>query len=411
MRIVHISPRYFPSVGGAELHIQKLSEDLASRGHQVTVLTANVDNVWGSDRLGSLPTMQVINGVRVQRFRPDGGLLASVLEGLHNHVRGGYRFCNWVFGKDGLEVLLEETPRLVQLIPLLIASRADIVASANWFWPPAYYAHLARKLRRFTLVGIPLFHTAEPWCKRSIYKKMLANCDAVIANTAYEASYVQEQGAIRVEVAGVGIDPKSFECRNGGEIRARYGLGTLPVVGFVGRQFPNKGPITLLRAMRIVWKWNYEVRLILAGPRWLERDEVGAFIASLTEFERERIVRIDEFPEKEKASLYDSFDVFVMPSTGESFGIAYLEAWMCRKPVIGARIGPTRCVIDEGTDGLLVDPENAEDTARAIITLLSDSKMGERMGRSGHDKTVSNYTWDKVADKVEKLYFALLAAK
>ena len=409
MRIVHVTPMYFPAVGGGELHIQRLSEGLALRGHEVTVLTANVRNVWEIGRCGSLPAMEVINGVKVRRFRPDGGLLGSVLEGLHS-IRGGYRSCRLVFGKDGLELLLER-PLLVQLILRLVATPADIVASANWHWPPAYHVYLARRLKRFTLVGIPLFHIAEPWCKRPIYKKMLANCDAVIANTACEANFVEEQAAIRVEVGGVGVDPKSFECRNGGEIRARYGLGALPVVGFVGRQLANKGAITLLQAMRIVWKWNHEVRLVLAGPRWRQRDDVGAVIGSLAEFERERIVRIDEFPDKDKASLYDSFDVFVLPSTEESFGIAYLEAWMCRKPVIGARIGPTQCVIDEGTDGLLVDPGNAEGTAQAIIALLSDSQMRERMGRSGHDKTLANYTWDKVTDKVEKLYLELLAAK
>ena len=48
---------------------------------------------------------------------------------------------------------------------------------------------------------------------------------------------------------------------------------------------------------------------------------------------------------------------------------------------------------------------------QAIIALLSDSQMRERMGRSGRDKTVANYTWDKVTDKVEKLYLELLAAK
>ncbi len=411
MRIVHVTPMYFPFIGGCELHIQKLSEGLASRGHEVAVLTANIRNIreLANGIYGGLPDEEAIGAVKVQRFRPDGGMLGSILEGW-SHIRGGYRSYSLVFGKDGVEFLLGR-PLLVQLIPHLVATRADIVVSANWYFSPAYHTYLASKLKRFTLVGIPLFHTAEPWCKTPIYNKMLANCDAIVVNTAYEADFVREQGAIRVEVAGVGIDPRFFECRNGGEIRARYGLGSFPVVGFVGRQLPNKGPITLLQAMRIVWKWNHEVRLVLAGSRWLERDEVGAVIGSLTEFERERILRIDEFPEKDKASLYDSFDVFVMPSTGESFGIAYLEAWMCRKPVIGARIGPTRCVIDEGTDGLLADPDNAEDTARAIIALLSDSGMRDRMGRSGHDKTVANYTWDKVTDKVEKLYLELLAAK
>jgi glycosyltransferase involved in cell wall biosynthesis len=189
-----------------------------------------------------------------------------VLERLYSHVRGGYRSLSQLLGEEGLDVLMGK-PLLVQLIPHLVAARADIVASSNWFWSPAYCTYLARKLKRFTLVGIPFFHTAEPWwCNRPIYKRMLMDCCAVMANTSYEANFVRKQGAVRVEVCGVGIDPRSFEHYDGRKIRARYGVGNHPVVGFVGRSDLNKGAILLLQAMKRVWEWNREVRLVLAGP-------------------------------------------------------------------------------------------------------------------------------------------------
>ena len=71
-------------------------------------------------------------------------------------------------------------------------------------------------------------------------------------------------------------------------------------------------------------------------------------------------------------------------------GLSYLEAWMCQKPVIDARIGSTQCVIEDGVDGLLVDPKNPEDIGRAIIELLSDKNKRERMGRNGQVKTRAN---------------------
>jgi len=315
-----------------------------------------------------------------------------------------------LLGKEGVDFFLV-TPALVQLIPHLVAARMDIIATSNWNYTPAYHTYLAKKFKKCILVGIPFFHTAESWCNRPIYKKMLANCDAVVVMTAFEANFVRNQAATRVEVFGVGVEPSAFEHRDGRAIRARYGLDNHPVVGFVGRSDLNKGAILLLQAMRRVWEWNREVRLVLAGPRAGRVKEVESFIEGLTEFERNRIVVIDDFPEKDKASIYDSFDVFVLPSTGESFGIAYLEAWMCCKPVIGARIGPTQCVIDQGIDGLLVDPADPQDTTQSIIKLLSDSEERDRMGRSGHATTIAQFTWDKVTDEVEKLYLELLAAK
>ncbi len=413
MRIVHVTPLYFPSYGGGELHVQKLSEGLAARGHEVTVLTANVRDIGelGAGVCGGLPHVEVMGAVKVRRFRPDGGVMGSVLESWQKHIRGSYRSLSLLLGKDGVELFMER-PLLIQLIAHLLATRVDIVASAIWYWPPAYHTYLARKLKRFTLVGIPFFHTAEAWsCNRPIYRRMLANCDAVVVNTAHEASFVREQAAVRVEVVGVGVEPSAFEHRDGRAIRARYGLGNHPIVGFVGRSAPNKGAIVLLQAMRRVWEWNREVRLVLAGPRAGRRKEVETFIAGFTEFERERIVMIDDFPEKDKASIFDSFDVFVLPSTGESFGIAYLEAWMCDKAVVGARIGPTQCVVEEGVDGLLAKPKDPEDTAHAIIELLADRRRREAMGRSGHAKTIAQYTWDKVTDRVERLYLDLQAAK
>jgi glycosyltransferase involved in cell wall biosynthesis len=316
-----------------------------------------------------------------------------------------------LLGKDGVQLFLE-VPRLIQLIPRLVATRTDIVASVNWFWPPAYHAHLARTLRSFPLVGIPIFHTAEPWwCERPIYKKMLAQCDTVVVNTAYEGEFVRRKGAAQVEVVGVGIDPANSEHADGRAIRTRYDLADHPVVGYVGRADLNKGALLLLRAMKEVWKWNKEVRVVLAGPRAGRKQQVDNFIASLTGFERKRIVLIDDFPEHEKASIFDAFDVFVLPSTGESFGIAYLEAWMLRKPVIGARIGPTRCVIDEGLDGLLVDPVDPGETTQAIVGLLSDQHTRERMGRAGYGKVIARFTWEKVINRMEKIYLGVLAAK
>jgi glycosyltransferase involved in cell wall biosynthesis len=134
-------------------------------------------------------------------------------------------------------------------------------------------------------------------------------------------------------------------------------------------------------------------------------------VDGLSVTQKERVVHIGPFDETEKGSIFDAFDVLALPSKEESFGIAYLEAWACRKPVIGARTGPIRCVVDEGIDGLLVDPDDADDIARAIIELLSDSNMRERMGRSGHAKTVTHYTWDKIIDRVERLYVDLVAVR
>jgi glycosyltransferase involved in cell wall biosynthesis len=409
LSIVHVSPMYHPAVGGAELHLKEVSEGLVARGHQVTVLTADVKDSWAIvfNQRGGLPTRELVKGVKVVRFDPRGGVLGAMLRASMT-VRGGYRILSAILSNDEMAYLLRG-PQLFSMIPHILSSKPDIVASMNWYWPPAYHAYLARKLKRFTLVGIPLFHTARPWVDHAVYRRMLAQCDAVVTNTEHEAEFVQQRARTRAEVAGVGVHPEQFLSRDGSHIRTRYSLGHHPVIGFVGRQIGTKGIVKLIEAMRSVWKWNPDVRLAIAGPQAKLNDEVESLIKSLNEREAARVVRINEFRDEDKASLYDAFDVFALPSTEDSFGISYLESWMCRKPVVGGRIPSTQCVIDEGIDGLTADPYDAEDIAAKIIELLSDRDKRETMGRNGYNKTVSRFTWEKVTDKMESLYRELSA--
>jgi glycosyltransferase involved in cell wall biosynthesis len=120
--------------------------------------------------------------------------------------------------------------------------------------------------------------------------------------------------------------------------------------------------------------------------------------------EKRRVIRICDFQDADKASIFDALDAFVLPSVGESFGISYLEAWMCGKPVIGADIGPTRDVIHNGVDGLLAKLDDPDDLAAKLVELLSDPRKRERMGQNGRTKTLERFTWDRIIDTMEHIY-------
>lgn len=174
MRILHVTPSYFPVIGGSEKRVQEVSERLAQRGHQVTVFTVNVSKEpdLAKGNFGGLPEDEIINSVRVKRFRPNAG--ASVkLFNKWARLKGGYRSLSLLLRKEGV-ARLSASPQAFSMIPSIVRFEADIVTTINWYWPPAYYGYLARKMRRFTLVGIPLFHTAGAWSNRPIYVRMLA---------------------------------------------------------------------------------------------------------------------------------------------------------------------------------------------------------------------------------------------
>jgi glycosyltransferase involved in cell wall biosynthesis len=407
MRILHVGPLYYPVLGGAELHLREISEGLVRNGHQVTVLTTNSANAWdlGLARPSDLPSQEIINGVSVLRLLPEHGKLARFANWWRNR-RGGHRSLHWLLSPSGYEMCFMG-PRTLGVMPYLLKNRYDLVASMNWFWPQPYYCYLARKFRRFRLVGIPLFHTAEEWTGREIYRRMLRQCDAVVTNTGFEAKFALERGARAAFPIGVGINPGDFERRDGAGLRRAHGIGDEPVAGFIGRLTVNKGILTVIEAMRLVWRVNPGVRLLIAGPKPPDQEAAGQAIRALGPDELARVTFVWDFPDSAKASIFDAIDLLVLPSYGESFGIAYLEAWMCGKPVIGARIGPTGDVIAEGADGLLARPNDAPDVAERILELLRDPERRTRMGQAGRSKTLARFTWERVVNQMEQVYLGL----
>jgi len=91
------------------------------------------------------------------------------------------------------------------------------------------------------------------------------------------------------------------------------------------------------------------------------------------------------------AACYSRADVFALPSTGEGFGIVFLEAMAFAKPVVGVAFGGTLDVIEDGINGSLVPPNGAPKLANALSGLLADVSLRERLGRAGAEAVRGKY--------------------
>lgn len=399
LRIIQVTPTYAPCKGGAERMIQAVSERLAARGHQVTIFTINgatqreIMSVAG----GTLPEYETINGVRVRRFGPEGRITRAFRT--WSDLPGGWRSASLVFG-EGVGTI-RRRPAPLGMVPALLRADADVVTSVNWVWAPAYAGHLASRVRKFALLGVPILHIARPWADSKLFRPMLAECDAVLALTEAEAAFIRERGGKDPIVTGVGVAPEDFQANSGGDMRARLGLGEGPVVGFIGRQDRYKGVVTLIEAMRRVWIDAPAARLLLAGQVAHRSRDVTEALETLAPDQRARVLLLDDFTDEDATGIAAACDIVALPSVEEAFGIVYLEAWMCGKPVIGARIPSTECVIADGVDGMLAEPLDPADLARCLLVLLADPERRARMGRAGKAKTLARWTWDLVTDRWE----------
>jgi glycosyltransferase involved in cell wall biosynthesis len=159
---------------------------------------------------------------------------------------------------------------------------------------------------------------------------------------------------------------------------------------FIGSNFLRKGGDVLLKAFSIAHRRFPKARL-----KVLTRDTVrpiypmdGVEIIPYV-WDRERIGR-----------LYTEADLFVLPSRQETWGDVFLEAAAYSLPSIGTFGQAMEEIIDDGKTGLLVNIDNIEQLANAMICLLSDPDLRLSMGFQARKKAVSQYTWDHVVERM-----------
>lgn len=161
------------------------------------------------------------------------------------------------------------------------------------------------------------------------------------------------------------------------------------IVG-LGKKKKWKGLADLLNAMDLVYKERSDVELVLFG-------RTPPKIKTKTRFKF-----MENLSDEELVELYNSADVVVSPSWYESFPLPQLEAMACGTPVVTTRYGTEDYAFHE-KNSLVVLPRNPQEMAKAILRLLSDKNLAEKLRKNGL-KTAKEFTWEKTINKVEKIF-------
>ncbi len=113
----------------------------------------------------------------------------------------------------------------------------------------------------------------------------------------------------------------------------------------------------------------------------------------------ERVHFLTDLSRKELAACYAAAEIFALPSTGEGFGLVFLEAMAFGKPVIGANVGGIPDVVENGREGLLIEPTTKAISA-ALRRLLSDSRLREELGARGKQRVNREFTFESFQRKL-----------
>jgi glycosyltransferase involved in cell wall biosynthesis len=421
MRILHLIQRYWPAIGGAETHMRELSRRFAADGHQVTVATTDAldfELLYTAGRRRIPEREEEVDGVRVVRFAVRHMPAAPVA------------FAAWRRGLYILSSLRPIPSKLVARLALLTPwvpglwrwlrtteERFDLVAAMN-ISSEAFFETGQRLARRrgIPFVGYPITHLgagerpgSDAVGRFHTMRHQMAlvrACDALVAQTPTEQAFFVEHGvpADQSPVVGPAVNPG--EMVGGKAERLLDRLGTAgPVVAYLGAMAYDKGAVQVVEAVRRLWHEGRAVELVLAGA---VLSAVQRYLEQLPDADRSRIHVLGSIDEADKRDLLAAADIVAMPSRTDSFGIVYLEAWLYRKPVIGAQAWGVGDVIEDGVDGRLVPFGDPGALANVLCTLLEQPGMREEMGARGEAKVYRYHTWDIKYQAVRDLYARLV---
>ena len=251
-------------------------------------------------------------------------------------------------------------------------------------------------------VNVGTFHAysgSQPWYNafKPYMSFVLTRLDGRIAVSPPARDFVSKYFEGTYEVVPNGIDVKAY----GDHVQPfPWACDGRPRILFVGRfEEPRKGFKYLLRAMPLVKQQFPDARLIVVGAGRPEKFEGLMERHGVTGVEFKGFVSHED-----KARYYASCDVACVPSTGnESFGYVVVEPMAAAKPVVASNIAGYASVMTSGETGLLVEPRDPQALALALVRVLADRDLRERLGAAGR-VAAQQYDWSRVAARVLGCY-------
>lgn len=216
---------------------------------------------------------------------------------------------------------------------------------------------------------------------------------------------VANSDAVKRRLLAEGI--KSVEIvRNGVPVRSpRPPLSAPPTVAFAGRLVREKGPEVLIRAFAKVVTQISNARLLLAGEG-LERERLDKLIADLNL--SSSVSMLGHLPRPEIERRFAAAWVQAVPSCWEEpFANVALEAMMRGTAVVASDAGGLTEIVHHGRTGFLVPPGDADALAEALLHLLQDVRLAERMGRCGREIALTHFSQETCMDRFLHWYQVL----
>ena len=329
----------------------------------------------GGIQMAGRQTAAVLASIASERGRSSVFLSLNDANGEHEAAVGGLRF--------GYRGFARSKSRFILAALGLARARPDVIFAAHPNLAPitAIMRVLARQAQ--IIVGT---HGIEVWRPLPVLRrKALCSASMVRApssDTVRKLTSVQGVRPENIRRLPWPLDPDFLNLANSPDDLPRpsqFPQGR--IVLSVGRWAANeryKGADLLIHAVSELTREFPDLHLVLVG----EGDDLPRLQKlALAANTRDNVHFISGLSRDELAACYAACEIFALPSTGEGFGLVFLEAMAFQKPVIGTTFGGIPDVVEDGITGILVEPENPSSLPSALRALLSNDDLRRGMGQ------------------------------
>jgi glycosyltransferase involved in cell wall biosynthesis len=354
MKILIVTPYYYPYTSGITRYVQELAENLSYRNHEISVLTYKHDK--------NLKEYEIINKVKVFR--------TSFIFKYNRGVFSPFFIIKFIFMMRNYDVINIHAPLpeigLISILSFLFRKKLVIT----------YHCDFITKYRIFSKLLEPLY-LGSLRIATKISKRIIVNSFEYAKN-----SFIKKRIFKTVEIFPP-INIKKFRKTNPNNFRKKYGISPKEkIIGFVGRLTFEKGLNYLISAIPEINKKIKNVKVVIVGGG--EKEIAGGksesvrnkILGMINHLKINNVILTGFLDDKSLIDFYSACDVFVLPSINpmESFGMVQVEAMFCGVPVVTSNLYGVNLPIKLTGMGLLFTPGDSKQLAKAIMTILQKKR-------------------------------------
>lgn len=418
MKIFFASQSFHPNIGGVSTHLLNLGMELQKRGNEVSEIHLRPS---GAD------SFEEVKGIRVYRV-PREPLDQELIQGFINFKEAVWNACH---GFGGFNLEAAEMPgfkeyylineEIAKQVDELLQNEPAEIVDIHDFQLLYLYKGIPRGTPLLLRWHIPFLKDLPEHLKRFLIKRM-AEYDCIVFSSqeyidnAVKAGLPREKTALLFPLVNTDLFTPTEPSR---EFLKKFGLEGSRIILCAQRIDIKSGHEQLVRALPIILNRVKNVKLVFVGGASLTsklsdirkkyEDAVHSLIRELKL--EEHVVFTGTIPYEELPSVYCAADIVALTSKVEGFGLALTEAMSCGRPVVGTNAGGIPLQIKNGVNGFLVGVNAIEETADALVKILTDTGLARRMGEASLGIVKEKFLMAKNIEGHIALYHRILRKK